>query len=104
MTDLPQRLREIADTLDGCEWYHPLLAAQRVREAAARIEAMEAEIALLNQNMETIKEDRADLLAIHFAACEWYARRYTMGDLTKTLTKILSEREAAEESNQKGGE
>lgn len=37
----PADLRAIADTLESCEWHHPLLAAQRVREAAARIEAIE---------------------------------------------------------------
>lgn len=40
MSDLPQFLRELADTLDGCEWNHPLCSAQRCREAAEVIDKL----------------------------------------------------------------
>lgn len=34
----PQRLRDLADTLDSCEWEHPLGSAQLCRDAAAELE------------------------------------------------------------------
>jgi len=42
MTDLPDRLRAIADTLDGDEWEHPLCAEDDCRRAADEIERLQA--------------------------------------------------------------
>ena len=39
MTD-PERLRDLADTLDGCEWNHPLGSAEVCRRVAKEIERL----------------------------------------------------------------
>ena len=43
MTDHAELLRELADTLDACEWNHPLGAADLCREVADRLEEMDGE-------------------------------------------------------------
>lgn len=42
---LPERLRSLAETLDGCEWNHPLRSADDCREAAKEIERLKSEMA-----------------------------------------------------------
>ena len=39
--ELSERLEAIADSLESCEWNHPLCSVAIVREAAAAIRAME---------------------------------------------------------------
>ena len=41
--DLQEQLRDIADTLVGCEWNHPLCSEETCRSAAAQIEQMTLE-------------------------------------------------------------
>jgi len=43
MTPYPEFLRDLADSLDGCEWYHPLMSAARCREAAGEMERLATE-------------------------------------------------------------
>lgn len=38
MTDLPSKLRELAESLRSCEWNHPLTSADTCDEAAKLIE------------------------------------------------------------------
>lgn len=40
MTD-PDRLRDLADTLDACEWNHPLGSAQLCRRVADELERLQ---------------------------------------------------------------
>lgn len=43
-SDLPERLRDLATALEGCEWDVPLCAAQDCERAAELIEAQRARI------------------------------------------------------------
>ena len=38
MPDYATRLRQLADTLDSCQWEHPLLSADLCREVADYLE------------------------------------------------------------------
>jgi hypothetical protein len=40
MTNLPERLTDLADSLDACEWNHPLGSAEACRQAAKEIETL----------------------------------------------------------------
>lgn len=42
MTDLPSKLRELAESLRSCEWNHPLTSADTCDEAAKLIEVFVA--------------------------------------------------------------
>ena len=44
MSDYADRLRELADTLDACEWNHPLGSADLCRWAADRLEEEDGEV------------------------------------------------------------
>jgi hypothetical protein len=43
--NLPERLRDLAETLCGCQWNHPLCSPATCNEAADEIERLRAEIA-----------------------------------------------------------
>lgn len=43
MTNLIERLTDLADSLDACEWNHPLGSAKVCREAAKEIQRLTAE-------------------------------------------------------------
>lgn len=57
MTTLPERLTELADTLDACEWNHPLGSAEVCREAAKEIERLNGW-----QPMKTAPRDGTEVL------------------------------------------
>ena len=69
MNDLPERLRALADSLEGDDWNHPLLSLEACREAAAEIERLrkqlfDAQQALLREGMDANRlMDRNDFLA-----------------------------------------
>lgn len=42
-SELPQQLRELADSLDSCQWNHPITAVRTCVEAAQEIERLRAE-------------------------------------------------------------
>jgi hypothetical protein len=44
MSNLSERLRALAETLDGCEWNHPLCSASHCRKAADAIERLQAKL------------------------------------------------------------
>ena len=44
LDDLPERLRAIADSLDGDEWEHPLSSAADCRRAAVEIERLQTKL------------------------------------------------------------
>ena len=44
----PQRLRDLADTLDGDDWRHPLGSADLCRQAADELERLRQAIAALD--------------------------------------------------------
>ena len=46
---LPERLRTLAETLDGCEWNHPLCSADDCGEAAKDIERLKSVLSKLMQ-------------------------------------------------------
>ena len=43
MSDLPERLRVLTDSLEGDDWDHPLLSREACRDAAAEIESLRAD-------------------------------------------------------------
>lgn len=43
--NLPERLRDLAETLCGCQWNHPLCSPATCNEAADEIERLRAEVA-----------------------------------------------------------
>ena len=45
MSDYATRLRDLADTLDSCQWEHPLCSADLCREVAGELERLEDEVA-----------------------------------------------------------
>ena len=45
MSDLPERLRALADSLEGDDWQHPITAQADCWAAAERIERLQAELA-----------------------------------------------------------
>ena len=47
MSDQAERLRELADTLDECEWNHPLGAADLCREVADNFIAVHEALEML---------------------------------------------------------
>jgi hypothetical protein len=56
MTDLPKKLRALADTLIGDEWQHPLAAVETCQQAADELERLMAFKVIL------FGHDKVDLL------------------------------------------
>jgi hypothetical protein len=53
---LPERLRTLAETLDGCEWNHPLCSADDCGEAAKDIERLKSVLSKLMQAATVVYE------------------------------------------------
>lgn len=53
MTDLPDRLRSLAESLEGDEWEHPLTAQQDCLRAAEEIERLRADLDRNRHNART---------------------------------------------------
>ena len=56
MSDLPERLTDLADSLDACEWNHPLGSADAVRLAVDELAWLKNEVARLTAARDEMSE------------------------------------------------
>jgi hypothetical protein len=94
MTDLPQRLRDLAEVLDGIEWDIPLLSKEACLEAAGIIEKLpktaDGVAVVPGMRLYVTTTQSFIVTTIHFKECKCATTRYGV-----TL-KLYSTRESAE--------